>query len=102
MKKLAIFSLLAVLAASLLSAQAATLNADQKSKVEQLLGQLKTLGTDPVVVKAVKDYNAAPPAEAQGLTQAKWDELSVLSPEIRYFAKNALAEACRCLRCDVK
>ena len=26
------------------------------------------------------------------MTQANWDGLSVLSPEVRFFAKNALAE----------
>jgi hypothetical protein len=83
-----------------LSAQAAPLTAAQRAKVEGYLETLKPLGTDPVVVKAVKEYNAAPPPEAQGMTQAKWDGLSVLSPEVRSFAKNALAEYLKTKRGD--
>lgn len=75
-----------------LSAQAAPLTAEQRTKVEGFLATLRPLGIDPVIVKAVREYNAAPPPEAQGMTQAKWDGLSVLSPEVRAFAKNPLAE----------
>ena len=92
MKKFAWLTLLAFLATTTLAAQAATLTAEQKTKVETFLAQLKPLGSDPIVVKAVKDFNAAPPPEASGMTQAKWDALSVLSPEIKAFAKNTLAE----------
>jgi len=101
MKKtaMALFSL--ILGTGLLFAQVAPLSPEQKGKVEQILAQLKGLGSDPVVVKAVKDFNSAPPKEAQGLTQAKWDELSVLSPEVRYFAKNALAEYLKTKRTPV-
>jgi hypothetical protein len=50
------------------------------------------LGTDPTVVKAVKDFNAAPPPDAKGMTQEKWASLSILSDEVKALAKNALAE----------
>jgi hypothetical protein len=91
LKKAVCFAILSFTVA-FMSAQTAPLTADQKAKVEGYLASLKALGTDPVVVKAVKDYNAAPPPETQGMTQAKWDGLSVLSPEVRAFAKNSLAE----------
>jgi len=98
-KRTVCFALLS-LAIAALSAQAAPLTADQKAKVESFLASLKALGSDPVVVKAVRDYNAALPPEAQGMTQAKWDGLSVLSPEVRSFAKNALAEYLKTKRVD--
>jgi hypothetical protein len=93
MKKLASAAALAFLAIHVLAAQAtAPLTDQQKAKVDQYLKIYSALGTDPVVVKAVKDFNAAPPPEAKGMTQEKWDSLTVLSPEVRAFAKNALAE----------
>jgi hypothetical protein len=98
-KKISLCALLVAATVALL-AQAAPLTAAQRAKVEGYLETLKPLGTDPVVVKAVKDYNAAPPPEAQGMTQAKWDGLSVLSPEVRAFAKNALAEYLKAKRTD--
>jgi hypothetical protein len=101
MKKLLFALLLTVLASVALCAQAAALTADQKAKVDAYLAQAKSLGVDPTVVKAVKDFNAAPPPEATGMTQAKWDGLSVLSPEVRAFAKNALAEYLKTKRTDV-
>jgi hypothetical protein len=100
MKKLICALILAAFAAAALCAQASGLTADQKAKVDAYLAQNKSLGVDPTVVKAVKDFNAAPPPEAQGMTQAKWDGLSVLSPEVRAFAKNALAEYLKSKRTD--
>jgi hypothetical protein len=101
MKKLIFALLLAALASAGLRAQAAALTADQRAKVDAFLARNISLGIDPTVVKAVKDFNAAPPPEAQGMTQAKWDALSVLSPEVRAFAKNALAEYLKTKRTDV-
>jgi hypothetical protein len=97
----ALFVLLTLLATVTVTAQAAPLTPDQKAKVDAFLGQNKALGTDPTIVKAVKDFNAAPPAEAKGMTQATWDGLSVLSPEVRSFAKNALAEYMKTKRTPV-
>jgi hypothetical protein len=93
MKKL--FWVVALLAATFaaLSAQTtAPLTDGQKAKVNAYLKEYSALGVDPTVVKAVKDFNAAPPQETVGMTQEKWDALSVLSPEVRAFAKNPLAE----------
>jgi hypothetical protein len=101
MKKNACFFLF-VLAGLALSAQSvAPLTGDQKAKVSAYLKEFSALGTDPVVVKAVKEYNASPYPEAAGMTQAKWDSLSALSPEIRAFAKNPLADYLRTKRKDV-
>jgi hypothetical protein len=99
MRRILIVAALAAIAAASLGAQTA-LTADQTAKVNAMLAQFKVLGTDPTVVNAVKEYNAAPPPEAQGMTQAKWDALTVLSPEVRAFAKNALADYLKTKRTD--
>jgi hypothetical protein len=100
MIKKAVFFILLSIAVMALSAQTAPLTVEQKAKVDSYLASFKSLGTDPVVVKAVKEYNAAPPPESQGMTQAKWDGLTVLSPEVKAFAKNALAEYLKTKRTD--
>jgi hypothetical protein len=93
MKKTLCAILILAFALAALAAQAvAPLTDEQKAKVNASLKDFSVLGTDPVVVKAVKDFNAAPPPEAVGMTQEKWDGLSALAPEVRAFAKNALAE----------
>jgi hypothetical protein len=93
MKRLSCIAALVLVALSILAAQTtAPLTDEQKTKVNAYLKQYSALGADPVVVKAVKDFNAAPPPEASGMTQEKWDSLTVLSAEVRAFAKNALAE----------
>jgi len=88
MRKLFLLGLL-ILAAAALSAT--PLTADQKAKVDVQIKQFSTLGTDPVVVQAVKDYIASPPPELKGMTQDNWAKLSVLSPEIKLLTKSNLA-----------
>lgn len=88
MRKLITLALVAVAAAALFGAD---LTADQKKLVDAQMKAFAVLGTDPTVVKAVKDYNAAPPAELAGVTAEKWAKLSVLSPEVKYLTTNALA-----------
>jgi hypothetical protein len=72
----------------------------QKAKVEAQLRQFQVLGTDPMVIKAVAEYNAAHPAEGKGMTQEKWVSLSLLSAEVKFFAKNPLAEYLKTKRTD--
>ena len=74
---------------ALISAQA--LNPEQKAKVQVELKKLMVLGSDPVVVKAVKEFNAVHPDVSKGMTQDKWTALTVLSDEVKYFARNPLA-----------
>jgi len=88
MRKLFLFVMTALVVASL---AAAPLTPAQKSSVETQVKQFSVLGTDPVVVKAVKDYIAAPPAELKGMTQEIWTKMSVLSTEIKYLTRNPLA-----------
>ncbi len=84
-----------------LGAQTQSLTGEQKAKIESYLKDFGALGSDPVVVKAVRDFNAAPPVEAKGMTEAKWASLSVLSPEVKVFAKNALADYLKTKRTPV-
>jgi hypothetical protein len=94
---------IALLIITLLASYAAfgaPLTADQKTKVEGQLKKFLPLGSDPKVVAAVKEYNAKPPAEGKGMTQAKWKGLSVLGNEVKFFSRNALAEYLKTKRTD--
>jgi hypothetical protein len=71
---------------------AAPLTVEQKAKVDEQIKLFSPLSTDPTVVKAVKDYTAAPAPELKDMTQDKWAKLSVLSPEIKALTKNPLSE----------
>jgi hypothetical protein len=72
--------------------QGQALPAGIKVKAEAKINELKAWGSDPRIVSAVQAYNGAPPAEARGMTNEKWKDLSVLDPAVRSFSKNALAE----------
>jgi hypothetical protein len=101
MKRYACFFLIALAGFTLAAQSVAPLTDPQKAKIMSYLKEFSALGTDPVVVKAVKDYNASPYPQASGMTQEKWDSLSALSPEIRAFAKNPLADYLKTKRKDV-
>jgi hypothetical protein len=95
--------ILALLIIGLLASHAvfgAPLTADQKTKVEGQVKKFLPLGSDPFIIAAVKGYNAKAPAEGKGMTQAKWKGLSVLSNEVKFFSKNALAEYLKTKRTD--
>lgn len=57
---------------------------DQKSKVEAKLASLKSWGTQQELIDGIR---SAAPGWAAGMTQDKWAELSVLSPEVKELAK---------------
>jgi len=69
-----------------------SLRPDLKPKVEAKLKQLQVWSTDPVIVAAVKAYNANIPAENKAMTQEKWQGLSILDPFVRSFSKNPLGQ----------
>jgi hypothetical protein len=99
MSKRALFTLsIALFLGFTLAGQA--LSTEKKANVEAQLKSLQALGSDQTVVKAVKEYNSAPPAEGKGMTQDKWAALSLLSPEVKFFAKNPLAEYLKTKRTD--
>jgi hypothetical protein len=72
-------------------ATAEPLTAEQKTKVDSQMKLLQPLGSDPVVVKAVREFNKKQPADTAGMTQARWDKLSVLDPIVKGLSRNALA-----------
>jgi hypothetical protein len=67
------------------------LTAVQKTKVEAKVKQLSSWSTDKKIVDDVRNFNANPPAETKGMTQEKWANLNMLSPEVKAFSKNDLA-----------
>ncbi|MFA6505884.1 MAG: hypothetical protein WCT14_07290 [Treponemataceae bacterium] len=101
MKRTLLISLAFSIVTSIAFAQVPALTSAQKAKVDSLLKDYSALGSDPAIVKAVKDFNAAPPAETKGMTQEKWASLSVLSPEVKFVSKNALAEYLKAKRTPV-
>lgn len=64
-----------------------------QSKVEAKIKQLEAWSTNPEVVSAVKAHNASPPADARGMSQEKWQNLTVLDPFVRSYMKTPLALA---------
>lgn len=66
-------------------------SAEVQAKVDKKKAELSALSTDPKVVEAVKAYNTTPPPEAVGMTNEKWKALTVISAEVKAFAKNDLA-----------
>jgi hypothetical protein len=98
MRKMQFAILASLMVASL---WAAPLTPAQKTLVDAQVKAWSYLGTDPVVVKAVKDYAANPPAELKGMTQDKWAKLSLLSPEIKLLSKNDLTAYLRSKRTDI-
>jgi hypothetical protein len=98
MRKIVFCVLCTILVASL---AAAPLTTEQKKLVEAQMASFIALGTDPTVVKAVKDYTASPPGELNGMTQENWAKLSVLSPEIKALTKNILALYLKTKKTDI-
>ncbi len=72
----------------------------QKAKVEAKIKQFSSWSTDKKIVDFVRNTNANPPAESKGMTQEKWTNLNMLSPEVKAFSKNDLANYLRTLKDD--
>ncbi len=74
------------------------LTAAQKAKVEAKVKQFSSWSTDKKIVDYVRNANANPPAEGKGMTQEKWTNLNILSPEVKAFSKNDLASYLRTIK----
>jgi hypothetical protein len=72
----------------------------QKAKVEAKVKQLSSWSADKKIVDVVRNFNANPPAETKGMTQEKWTNLNMLSPEVKAFSKNDLANHLRTIKDD--
>jgi hypothetical protein len=82
------------------SASAADLTAEQKAKVDAKVKHLSSWSTDKKIVDAVRSFNANPTAATKGMTQEKWEGLSMLSPEVKAVSKNELASYLRTIKDD--
>jgi hypothetical protein len=83
-----------------IGADAAALDPALQAKVNARMQAIRAWAADPVVVRAVKDANAAAPAEESAMTQEKWAALSVLDPLVRGFTKNEAAALLKGKRTD--
>lgn len=70
------------------AAGAQTLDAVLQAKIDEQVKTIKALAADPIIVKAVKEHNAALTPEKAAMSQVKWKTLSMLDPWIRTFSKN--------------
>jgi hypothetical protein len=82
-------------------AGAAGLDAAQQSKVDAKVKEIQSWAAMPVIVDAVKSYNAAKSPEAAAMDQGRWAGLSVIDPLVRSLTKNAAAEALKAKKGDV-
>jgi hypothetical protein len=62
-----------------------------QAKVNTQITQVVALAADPAVVQAVRDQNAALPADYAAMTQEKWKALPILEPFVRSFTRNPAA-----------
>jgi uncharacterized protein YdbL (DUF1318 family) len=83
---------------ALMAAEA--LEAAVQTKVEEQIKLIQTWANDPAIVKAVKEHNAAVPADHAAMTQEKWKALPVLDPFVRSFTKNEAATALKSKKND--
>lgn len=70
---------------------AAELTADQQTKIDAKIAQLKEWAAAPAIVNAVAAQNTRPPAVNATMTQEQWKKLSVLDPIVRAFNRNEAA-----------
>ena len=87
---------LAAMSAALLClsqfAAAAGVDAALQGTVDAKVKEIQAWAADPAIVSAVKAYNAAKPAEAAAMDQAKWTATSVIDPFVRGMTKTPAAE----------
>lgn len=74
------------------------LTAAQKTKVDAKIKQVSSWSTDAKIVAPVRAANATPLAAVKAMTQEKWESLSILSPEVKTFSKNDLAQYLRTIK----
>lgn len=85
--------LLSVLCALFLTTNVSfALDAALQSKIDAKIGEIKSWGSDPVIVNAVKAYNSAPSAQAKEMNQDKWKASSLLDPFIKELSRNDAAK----------
>ncbi len=99
MKKLILASIILALGTLVLPA-ADPLDAELQARIDAKSRIIENWAANPVVVNAVKEQNANPPASYAAFTQEKWKTLSVLDPVVRAFTKNPAAEFLKSQKTD--
>lgn len=90
LKKSLVLLAAATVSSSLLLAEG--LEAPLQAKVDAAKKIAGTWAADPIIVNAVKAYNATPPEASAAMTQDKWKGLPILDPFVRSFTKTPAAE----------
>jgi len=62
---------------------------DKVDKKKQVIVQW---AADPMLVKAVKEFNTNPPTQAKELTQDRWEKLTILDDTVQYFQTSDAAK----------
>lgn len=73
---------------------------DAVEKAKSALPKVHELAADPVIVAAVKAFNANPSAESEAMTQEKWKTLPVLDPFVRGLTRNDAANTIKAKKTD--
>ncbi len=93
-------SLLATLLCLSQVAAAAPLDPALQPSVTAKIKELRTWAADPVIVAAVKEYNASKSPEAAAMDQARWTNTSVIDPFVRGLTKTPAAQVLKTRRGD--
>lgn len=101
MKRNTLLALLIGLCVTTHFARAEGVDAAVQPKVDAMIKQIQAWAADPVMVKAVKDYNASPSADSAAMTEEKWKSLTVLDPFVRGFNKNEAGQFLKSKKTDV-
>ena len=84
-----------------LSIHAEALDPAIQAKVDAQMTAIQAWANDPVLVKAVKEHNAALPPDQAAMTQEKWKTLTVLDPFVRGFNKNEAGQFLKSKKTEV-
>jgi hypothetical protein len=98
---LAVLAAACTVMAPVRDAQAQTLSAAMKVKVDAKMTEFVAWGKDPLVVSAVKAHNASPAPEMLAMTNEKWASLTKLDPFVRSFDKNPLGQYLKSKKDDI-
>lgn len=80
------------------AAAATPLDPALQPSVTAKIKEVKAWAADPVIVAAVKEYNAARPPQAAAMDQAKWASTSVIDPFVRGLTKTPAAQVLKTKR----
>jgi hypothetical protein len=71
-----------------------------RAKVDEQIKTIQNWASDAILVKAVKEHNAALPPDQAAMTQEKWKSLSILDPFVRSFNKNEAGQFLKSKKTD--